>query len=232
MKPLLLLVSLCLYQSFSHADSDGYYCSGMNYIAYEFSFSKAPGDQMLYIVQFGTGNGIEETVITPLEGIKVNALRCEQKAVYLQSGKGSYMVDLSNLSSPILGSFVPFMSDSDRLPFTKYRKSLQSAAESDEVIEGYSNLGDWASAGKIRLLSDDELHYYELDISIEEESTVKDGVGNIYSHVTTRIVQLTKQSGCSRKGAIQRDRCRDCSLINILQGRITRRSSRLRAHSS
>ncbi len=44
----------------AHADSDGYFCSSSKFLAYEFSFSKEPGNQhRLYVVYFGMEDVVE-----------------------------------------------------------------------------------------------------------------------------------------------------------------------------
>ena len=61
----LLVLAGLLTPAVAKADSDGYYCAGPGYLAYETQFSTQSSGHLLHIVQFSRSKGI--VVLEPIE---------------------------------------------------------------------------------------------------------------------------------------------------------------------
>ncbi len=60
------------------ADSDGYYCIGRDYIAYQFGFAPPPiAQHRLYIIRVGGAAGIGEPAMFELPQFQVHGLLCQ-----------------------------------------------------------------------------------------------------------------------------------------------------------
>jgi hypothetical protein len=70
MKRFCVVASIVLSPIMSgtaYADSDGYYCVGHGYIAYQFGFAAPPvGPHHLYVVRFGGASEIEAPAVLEL----------------------------------------------------------------------------------------------------------------------------------------------------------------------
>lgn len=75
------------------ADSDGYYCTGNGYLAWETRGLDRPGGHMLHIVRFSAA-GIERASPVALEDFQVHGMRCDERRVELRGGGRTVSVDL------------------------------------------------------------------------------------------------------------------------------------------
>jgi hypothetical protein len=77
-----------------HADSDGYYCVGPGYVAYQFGFAAPPvAAHRLYVAAFSV-LGLAEVAVVELPQFQVHAMRCGESAVDLASHDSYYSVVL------------------------------------------------------------------------------------------------------------------------------------------
>lgn len=97
---LLALTSLGLADR-AQADSDGYYCVGPNYLAYEFSLSLPSGEHRLYVVPLG-GSEIGQPAVIPLPQFQVHGMRCRPQDVQLLGWDSLYTVSLTPATQPAL----------------------------------------------------------------------------------------------------------------------------------
>ncbi len=100
---VLLIAGLLLGTVHSaRADSDGYYCTGPNYLAYE--LFKGPGyaiagrpTHFLYVVRLRDSAGIIRPISVPLPRFQVHGMRCTTSAVQLLGWDSLYTIHLSEL---------------------------------------------------------------------------------------------------------------------------------------
>ena len=118
----------------AHADSDGYYCIGPNYLAYQLSLGpKSPG-HFLYVVSLRDSASLGPPTKVQLPRFQVHGMRCGASSVQLLGWDSLYTVNL-NGSRPSVVTQVA--------PWTKRGTSRQPPS-------GYAqlNLGGWNPAAK------------------------------------------------------------------------------------
>jgi len=124
------------------ADSDGYYCAGPGYLAYEMRFSQGSGHR-LYVVRFSRAEGIRPPMEVPLDDFQVQRMTCGADEVALVGGGRRYVVTLS-------ASGVPRV----------------TAASAERVPPGpLANLGHWAAPEIVDLPSDGRPGEFQLAIA-------------------------------------------------------------------
>ena len=124
-----LVVLASLAPAAARADSDGYYCAGRGYIAYEMSLSQAPGRHLLYVVRFSHAGAFTHLAPIPLGDFQVHGMKCDAGAVTLEAWDAGYLVDLSTPDHP-----------------TVTRRPAVSPRPPEPP-----NLGHWAKAGVVDL---------------------------------------------------------------------------------
>jgi hypothetical protein len=89
------------------ADSDGYFCVGPGYVAYQFGMA-GPSDipHWLYVVRYGAG-GISEPDSIQLPQFQVHGIRCRIDAVDVSSWTAVHTVTLDSLRRPAVANEVP-----------------------------------------------------------------------------------------------------------------------------
>lgn len=93
----------------AYADSDGYYCAGQGYLAYQFGFAAPPvGPHRLYIVRFGGGSGVEAPVVFDLPQFQVHGILCGERSVKLAAYDAIYTVQLDEMNRPVRNDAVPW----------------------------------------------------------------------------------------------------------------------------
>src|SRR5919199_931436 len=107
-RTLAITVHLALYAAPAWADSDGYYCIGPDYIAYQFGFAPPPVAQhRLYIIGLGAA-GIGEPAIFELPQFQVHGLLCNERTVQLASSDAIYTVQLDSARRPVRYEMTPW----------------------------------------------------------------------------------------------------------------------------
>ncbi len=81
-KSLPLLLLMC-FPSPSFADSDGAFCIGPDYLAFQLSLSLNPGDHRLYVMRFGDPTEWKNPSSVILPYFSAPQLRCEATAIHL-----------------------------------------------------------------------------------------------------------------------------------------------------
>ena len=104
MRPFLLaiLLSVTLY-TMGECDSDGYFCSSNDFLAYELSFSQesAQGHQ-LHVVFLGGKEGISKPRSLQLPDFQVHGMKCQQDQVELLGWDKRYFVAVSKSKITLL----------------------------------------------------------------------------------------------------------------------------------
>lgn len=85
----------------AHADSDGTYCVGPNYLAYQFGFAPPPAKpHRLYVVWLGTPKVIGEPVAFELPQFQVQGMVCEAGRIQVAAFDRLYTVTLDHRALP------------------------------------------------------------------------------------------------------------------------------------
>ncbi len=127
----LLLSLLCLAATPALADSDGYYCVGRGYLAYQFNGLSTPAEgHTLYLIQFDPKKGFIGSSQFDLEPFQVHGMRCLNDAVDLLAWDRIYRIGLDGQEQPRIDQVEPAPEDSIFPDFTS------------------DNLGRWAFASR------------------------------------------------------------------------------------
>jgi hypothetical protein len=100
-KTIVALAALIvMFPNSAAADSDGYYCIGKGYVAYETRLSNWPAGHFLHIIRVAHRSGISEQAPIPLEEFQVHGMTCRDTEVVLQGWAKRYSVQLSGGGAP------------------------------------------------------------------------------------------------------------------------------------
>jgi hypothetical protein len=151
-------LALALAATPALADSDGHYCAGKDYLAYEVSLSNPGGVHELRIISFSPSRGIGEPVALPLAAFQVHGMRCGSSTVELLGWDTRYAVEVSNRSRPRL-------TVSEKLPAP------------GTVLPGFeaANLGHLGKEGIVDLLAPTPLDLFQL-VTAKAERKVDGGI--------------------------------------------------------
>lgn len=129
-RTLLILVLLGIAASSARADSDGYYCTWDDYLAYEFRFSDGGTTHRLYLVRFSEQgmSGPAEIVIPEFQ---VHGMRCTENVVEVLGWDSVYRVNVR---------------DRDRPRLEGETKLSDRGAVAAQFRAGLGNLGYWNAA--------------------------------------------------------------------------------------
>lgn len=112
MRTLLLLALLAfgpLGLGSAYADSDGYYCVGHGYLAYQFGMAPLPvAPHHLYVIRLGATGGIEDPIALELPQFQVHGLRCGDGWVDVAAFTEIYHVTLDENAKPKRYEVRPF----------------------------------------------------------------------------------------------------------------------------
>ena len=150
---------LCGLSWTARADSDGYYCSGTDYVAFQLRSALTPGvssAHIVRIVRFG-GTGLYVAGEVSLPDFQPHKLVCGKSQVRI----GGWM-----------GRPVEFVIDITEAP-----RIAQEISDPGQALQGSElrNLGAWARAGTVPLTSTDRAHKYHL-VTTTEEKSVRGGL--------------------------------------------------------
>jgi hypothetical protein len=84
----------------AEADSDGYFCVGPGYVAYEFRFSVPPATHRLHVVRFSGASGIVPAAPVPLDDFQVHGMICHPRVVELVGWSQIHSVDITEPDRP------------------------------------------------------------------------------------------------------------------------------------
>jgi hypothetical protein len=85
----------------AYADSDGYYCVGRGYLAYQFGMAPQPvAPHHLYVLRIGTSSGIPEPMAIGLPQFQVHGLHCGDGWIEVAAFTAIYRVTLDEAAKP------------------------------------------------------------------------------------------------------------------------------------
>jgi hypothetical protein len=157
------------------ADSDGYYCSGPGYLAFQLRSWSTAGPHLLKVIRFGDGE-IREAGQVELPDFQPHAIRCEAERVRIVGWALHYVEYSIDVSGE--PRIVEAIEDHD-LAFSP-----------DLFTEEMTNLGDWAVPGSTTLSTEDSHHEYRLVIT-RHSSPVPGGL----EHHTRSVLVAQDESG-------------------------------------
>jgi hypothetical protein len=97
----LLLIALVSPRS-AYADSDGYYCNGPGYLAYQFGMAAPPvAEHRLFVLRTNGARGIPEPVAFALPQFQVHGIVCGEDWIEVASLTDVYRVTLDASRRPI-----------------------------------------------------------------------------------------------------------------------------------
>jgi len=172
---LALLLCGLFWPAGLKADSDGYFCTGPGYLAYQLRSWNTDGSHLLKIVRFGDGE-IREVGAVELPDFQPHAILCEEDRVRIVGWRLHY---------------VEYSIDVSREPqITVTIENLDRALSPAQPEELMTNLGDWAVPGTTTLSSEDVRHEYRLVIT-RESVPVQGGL----DHHTRTVLVAESRAG-------------------------------------
>lgn len=158
--PIVIMV-MCLVTASVHADSDGYFCTGRGYLAFETRLGTPPAKHELHIVRFSTAEGIILLPAVELDNFQVHGMRCRVNEIDVVGWNRTYTVNLADQSIA----------------------SRAGGAESGTTTRG-DNLGHWSRPTVLEL---DAAGADRFQLVI---ARVSDGskAGGIEHHTVSRVV--------------------------------------------
>lgn len=89
-----------LYPTVALADSDGYYCVGKGYLAFETHAFRLANSHVLQVIRVSRSGGIQRSAPIPLDEFQVHGMTCRDNAIDVQGWTTRYSVDLSVPGQP------------------------------------------------------------------------------------------------------------------------------------
>jgi hypothetical protein len=124
----VVLVLSFLGAGTAYADSDGYYCVGRGYVAYQFGFAApSPKPHRLFVVPFSDTSGIESPVVLDLPQFQVHGMQCGEAWIDVAAFTGIYHVTLDENHRPIRYE-VQSLADGQKIPQEFVLSQLQNLA--------------------------------------------------------------------------------------------------------
>ena len=167
---ILFLIAAVGLSSAARGDSDGYYCAGHGYLAYQWNGLSVPTDgHVLHIITLDGRN--DEPSEVSLERFQVHGMKCSRDRVELRGWDAIVSVALSKTGRGVF-------------------EGKRTLDERDPVGFTQSNLGDLSVSGVTKLDAADPAHVYELVIEKSEQ-----GLEGVILHRTTTTLVRRNRSG-------------------------------------
>lgn len=109
-----------------YADSDGYYCIGRGYLAYQFGFAPPSNrPHRLSVIRFSGTSGIQSPAVLDLPQFQVHGMQCGEASIDVAAFTGIYHVTLDESSRPVRYELQPFP-DGQKIPQAFTLSQLQN----------------------------------------------------------------------------------------------------------
>ena len=154
----------------ARADSDGYYCAGRGYVAYETRLGASGPQHVLHVVRFSRTGGIGQAQDIPLADFQTHGMRCGDRVIEVDAFTVRYLVDVSVPERP--------------------RTKTENAAL-DPQRTPQANLGNWARSGVIDLEADGQQGEFQLVISRVSRPVA----GGIEHYTVTELIRREPRPG-------------------------------------
>jgi hypothetical protein len=170
---LLLLVAIAPVSAV-RADSDGYYCAGRGYLAYETRWSSGSTGHLLHVVTFSSARGFARLAPIRLDDFQVHGMTCGAGAVELEGWTTGYTISIADPEHPTVTARA-----------TRFDPRTGKEA---------ANLGHWSRAGVTDLHADGAPGEFQLVIARVERAVA----GGIEHYTLTDVVWRSSSPGESR----------------------------------
>ena len=154
----------------ARADSDGYYCAGRGYVAYETRFGVSEPNHVLHVVRFSRSTGISQTQDIPLADFQTHGMRCGDRVIELAAFTARYLVDISVPEQP---------------------RTTTEDAVLDPQRTPQMNLGNWGRSGVSELDADGQQGEFQLVISRVSRPVA----GGIEHYTVTELIRREPRPG-------------------------------------
>lgn len=176
---LIALCAVLAVPAAALADSDGYYCVGPDYLAYQFGLGALPiASHRLSIVRLTSAGILADTVRFDLPQFQVHGMICDARTIRIAAYDAIYTVQLDEARRPT--SFTKSAAIGSAVPIEMVRAQRNLAGL------GYSfDYRDWGKTVRRALLTGPDAHAFVLEF-------VPDSVKPTHctTQVTTTVLEL------------------------------------------
>ncbi|HEY2433534.1 MAG TPA: hypothetical protein VGI12_12735 [Vicinamibacterales bacterium] len=167
---LVTIAMLLSCPAAARADSDGYYCAGRGYVAYETRLGATGPQHVLHVVRISRTSGIGQTQDIPLADFQTHGMRCGDAVIELDAFTVRYLVDVS----------------APERPRTTTENAVLDPQRTSQV-----NLANLARAGVIDLEADGPQGEFQLVISRVSRRVA----GGIEHYTVTELIRREPRPG-------------------------------------
>ena len=93
----------------AYADSDGYYCVGPRYLAYQFGYAAPPvRPHRIFVIRLDGLTKIQPPVIFEIPQFQVHGMLCHDRSIQLAAYDAIYTIDLDATTRPVRYASTPW----------------------------------------------------------------------------------------------------------------------------
>jgi len=185
-RALAVAILLAGFARDAHADSDGWFCVGPNYVGYELSFSAGQDGHFLGVATLGGKDGISGPARVTIPDFQVHGMACKRDSVELLGWEAVYVVDIRNPLSPAL-------TDTRRL--TKSGQQVEGIpAVERNLLTGWPTADGIRPSQNLALTSTNPDSSYRLELILGPHDS-----DSCQVPVITSIVQLDKRGQTTKR---------------------------------
>jgi hypothetical protein len=168
---LLVMATIVFLPKPAAADSDGYYCVGRDYLAYETRFVTTPSKHNLYVVHLCGAAGIMAAPPIAIDDFQVHGMRCLPNVVELMAWNGIHSVDISASAKKPMKDTVP------------------AAPEAAVQVMTLANLGHWSQEQVVTLDVHGDVQFQLVIARVSQPIA-----GGVEHHTVSRVIQRRPSS--------------------------------------
>jgi len=164
------------------ADSDGYYCLGADYLAYQFGMAPPPvRPHFLYVVRL-TPEGVRATPkVLELPPFQVHGMRCNEHTVRIAGYDTVYTIELDSSRRPIHYVTAALPRENTRSEFLTTTRNLG--------MMSFSGGQPWGKTYRELLLPAATGHTFVLEFVPDPKKTT-----SCSAEITTRVLELDRRN--------------------------------------
>jgi hypothetical protein len=186
LRAVTLILSIAAASPALHADSDGYYCVGRDYLAYQLGLAAPPlASHRLYVVRLAGEQAMSAPAVIDIPQFQVHGMLCDQTSIELESFDGIYKVHLDSGRRPARYEFT-------RWPDPQHRLSLSPGGS--PRIGGYGFFTKGLAPVRTALLKDPLGHQFAIEIEPQLSNSRL-----CETHITTRLIEVDPSNSVIRQ---------------------------------
>ncbi len=168
------------------ADSDGYYCVGRDYLAYQFGLAAPPiAPHRIYVVRLAGEQAMSAPAVIDIPQFQVHGMLCDQTSIELESFDGIYKVDLDAARRPARYEFTPW---------TDPQRRVSLSPGGSPRVGGYGFFSKGLAPERTVLLKDPSGHQFVIEIEPQLSNTRL-----CETHITTRLIEVDPSNSVIRQ---------------------------------